>query len=74
MKRINHDDLTHYFIKPHSELPVSYVKSCKKFMTTYSVAAQIYIRTPKREWRKTRKDFEENGYPWLKRKKGRVGP
>ena len=43
-------------------------------MATYSVAAQIYIRTPKREWRKTRKDFEENGYPWLKRKKGRVGP
>ena len=69
MKRINHNDLTHYFITPHSELPASYVKSCKKFMATYSVAAQIYIRTPKREWRKTRKDFEENGYPWLKRKK-----
>ena len=67
MKRINHDDLTHFFIRPNSELPASYVKSCVKFLTTYSVAAQIYIRTPKREWRKTRKDFEENGYPWLER-------
>jgi hypothetical protein len=67
MKRINHNDLTHYFIRPHSELPASYVKSCKEFMDANSVAAQIYRQTPKREWRKTRKDFEENGYPWLKK-------
>ena len=67
MKRINHNDLTHYFIRPHSELPASYVKSCKEFMDANSVAAQIYRQTPKREWRKIRKDFEENGYPWLKK-------
>ena len=36
-------------------------------MDANSVAAQIYRQTPKREWRKTRKDFEENGYPWLKK-------
>ena len=69
MKRINHNDLTHYFIRPHKELPASYVKSCKEFMEENCTAAQIYRKTTKKEWKKTRKDFEENGYPWLKRKK-----
>ena len=67
MKR--HYDLTHYFITPHKELPVSYVKSCMKFMAAGSIAARIYKYYSKKEWRKIRKDFEDNGYPWLKRKK-----
>ena len=31
MKRIKHNDLTHYFLRPHKELPQAYLKSCKKF-------------------------------------------
>jgi hypothetical protein len=31
MKRIKHNDLTHYFLRPHHELPASYLKSCEKF-------------------------------------------
>ena len=31
MKRIKHNDLTHYFIRPHSELPPAYLASCEKF-------------------------------------------
>ena len=31
MKRIKHNDLTHYFLRPHQELPASYLKSCEKF-------------------------------------------
>ena len=31
MKRIKHRDLTHYFLRPHSELPRAYVASCKRF-------------------------------------------
>ena len=31
MKRIKHNDLTHYFLRPHSELPASYLASCEKF-------------------------------------------
>ena len=73
MKRINHNDLTHYFIaiydKKVKQLPISYIKSCNKFIEENSIAAQIYRFTPIREWRKARKDFEENGYPWLKIKK-----
>ena len=36
MKKIKHNDLTHYFLRDHKELPASYIKSCKKFfLLTY---------------------------------------
>ena len=31
MKRIKHNDLTHYFLRPHEELPRAYLDSCEKF-------------------------------------------
>ena len=31
MKRIKHNDLTHYFLRPHQELPAAYLASCDKF-------------------------------------------
>jgi len=31
MKRIKHNDLTHYFLRDHRELPASYLRSCRKF-------------------------------------------
>jgi hypothetical protein len=31
VKRIKHNDLTHYFLRPHSELPRAYLDSCEKF-------------------------------------------
>jgi hypothetical protein len=31
MKRIKHNDLTHYFLRPHQELPQAYLNSCEKF-------------------------------------------
>ena len=30
-KRIKHNDLTHYFIRPHEDLPPAYLASCEKF-------------------------------------------
>ena len=30
-KRIKHNDLTHYFMTPHEQLPASYLASCEKF-------------------------------------------
>ena len=30
-RRIKHNDLTHYFLREHSELPPAYLASCKKF-------------------------------------------
>ena len=34
MKRIKHNDLTHYFLRPHSELPRAYLRKCEKFFQT----------------------------------------
>jgi len=31
MKRIKHNDLTHYFLRDHSTLPRAYLASCEKF-------------------------------------------
>jgi len=31
VKRIRHNDLTHYFLRDHSTLPASYLASCEKF-------------------------------------------
>ena len=31
MKRINYNDLTHYFLRDHAELPRAYLDSCEKF-------------------------------------------
>jgi hypothetical protein len=31
MKRIKHNDLTHYFLRDHEQLPVAYLRSCEKF-------------------------------------------
>jgi len=29
--RIKHNDLTHYFLRPHNQLPQGYLDHCKKF-------------------------------------------
>jgi len=36
MKRIKHNDLTHYFLRDHKQLPASYLRSCKKFFDSIS--------------------------------------
>ena len=33
MKRIKHNDLTHYFMADHKDLPASYLASCEEFFT-----------------------------------------
>ena len=40
MKRIKHNDLTHYFMTPHEQLPASYLASCKKFFKELSTKRQ----------------------------------
>ncbi len=34
MKRIKHNDLTHYFLADHKDLPAAYLASCEKFFQT----------------------------------------
>ena len=31
MKRIKHNDLTHYFLRDHDQLPRAYLRKCEKF-------------------------------------------
>jgi len=36
MKRIKHNDLTHYFLADHKDLPAAYLASCEKFFKEIS--------------------------------------
>ena len=44
MKRIKHNDLTHYFIRDHKDLPASYLASCEKFFKAGIEDAAMYKR------------------------------
>jgi hypothetical protein len=37
MKRIRNNDLTHYFLRDHSELPESYLKHCREFFESLGI-------------------------------------
>jgi len=39
MKRIKHNDLTHYFLRDHAELPRAYLASCEKFFKSLKLQA-----------------------------------
>ena len=36
VKRIKHNDLSWYFMRPREELPAAYVRSCEKFLKEIS--------------------------------------
>ena len=40
MKRIKHNDLTHYFLADHKDLPAGYLASCEKFFKELSLKLQ----------------------------------
>jgi len=44
MKRIKNNDLTHYFLSDHSQLPASYLASCEKFFKAGREDAEMYKR------------------------------
>ena len=37
MKKIKHNDLTHYFLQDHSTLPASYLDSCEEFFKSIKI-------------------------------------
>jgi len=39
MKRIRHNDLTHYFLRDHKQLPAAYLRSCEKFFKSLKLQA-----------------------------------
>jgi len=54
MKRIKHNDLTHYFIREHSTLPAGYLRSCEKFFK--SIKQQALTPDPRNDRIDSRKD------------------
>jgi len=38
--RIKHNDLTHYFLRDHDQLPDAYLRSCEKFFKELSIKQQ----------------------------------
>ena len=40
-KRYNKNDLTHYFFRDHSELPESYLKSCREFFESLGIKTKV---------------------------------
>jgi len=38
--RIKNNDLTHYFLRPHNQLPQGYLDHCRKFFKELSVKQQ----------------------------------
>jgi len=46
MKRIKHNDLTHYFLRDHSTLPRAYVASCEKFFKSIKIEPLAWLKAP----------------------------
>ena len=73
-KRIKHNDLTHYFMTPHEQLPASYLDSCEKFfrelknlklakLTAANVQNKRQAASCKRARTQIRKGFKRVGPP-----------
>ena len=46
MKRIKHNDLSWYFMRPRKELPAAYVRKCEKFFKELSDKRQASSNKP----------------------------
>jgi len=46
MKRIKHNDLSHYFMADHKDLPAAYLASCEKFLKELSAKLQASSTKP----------------------------
>ena len=62
MKRIKHNDLTHYFMTPHEQLPASYVASCEKFFIDLKIKKALKDGAYKR-WKKLLKQKAASSKP-----------
>ena len=50
MKRIKHNDLTHYFLRDHKDLPRAYLDSCEKFFKELSIKQQAPLLSIKKSY------------------------
>ena len=61
-RRIKHNDLTHYFMTPHEQLPASYVASCEKFFIDLKIKKALKDGAYKR-WKKLLKQKAASDKP-----------
>jgi hypothetical protein len=60
-KRYNKNDLTHYFFRDHSELPESYLKSCREFFESLGIKTKANeLQADKLQASKRQADAETN--------------
>ena len=61
MKRIKHNDLTHYFMTDHKDLPRAYLASCEKFFKSFKrQASSTKLQAP------SKKDVDSYKIPDIK--------
>jgi len=46
MKRIKHNDLTHYFMADHKDLPAAYLASCEEFFKWLKDCKETGFKAP----------------------------
>jgi alcohol dehydrogenase YqhD (iron-dependent ADH family) len=61
MKIIRNNDLTHYFLRDHSELPKSYLKHCREFFESLGIKTKANeLQADKLQAAKRQADAETN--------------
>ena len=65
MKRIKHNDLTHYFMTPHEDLPASYLASCEKFFKWLKDCRKNGFKAASRKLQ-AKKDLDSHKIPDIK--------
>ena len=65
MKRIKHNDLTHYFLRDHKDLPQAYLRSCEKFFKWLKDCKRTGFKAPstKRQASSTKHQAPSNKRP-----------
>jgi hypothetical protein len=62
MKRIKHNDLTHYFLRDHKDLPRAYLDSCEKFFKACADQKRIKWEASSTKQQALRKIKEDNDF------------
>ena len=57
MKRIKHNDLTHYFLRDHGTLPASYLASCEEFFKWLEDCKRSGFKAPGKSQAASRKQL-----------------
>jgi hypothetical protein len=69
VKRIKHNDLTHYFLRPHDQLPASYLASCEEFFKWLEDSKRTGFKAPSSKLQAPSLTMTEGYYRMIKKEK-----